>query len=197
MDNFWKWLKKANARAVFFCLLAVLLGVVVKWTWKLMSPIQMTVSAPAGAGPDQAVRGLGLLAYLEAQREASTNRAPSLFFSPDSPLQAVSPPPAAGTAEPPRNTDNAKPVKPPPRPVKQFVTLTYRGMYVGGDGAPMALIGDSKTGRATFYPLGASCFGLTLKKIEPETLSAGLTDGSDNELKRGVPQAFPEGNHVD
>lgn len=193
MDNFWTWLKKANARAVFLCLLVVLLGVTVKWVWRLMSPIQMIHAAPVGTGVDPTSRALGLLAFMKAQRAAGSDRAANLFFTPDSLSQATAPAEPAEPVKPPDTVKNAK----PPRPVKKTFTLTYRGLYTREDGTPMALIEDSRSKRSAFYAAGTNCFGFTLKSVAPETLNATANDGTDTALKRGVPQTFMESRHAD
>ncbi|MEI6787284.1 MAG: hypothetical protein WCL49_02280 [bacterium] len=196
MDNFWKWLKKANARTVFFCLLAALAVVTVWWGWKLTTPI-WTPPPATGAPRDQTTPGLGILTYLQDQQTLGTNRAASLFMPPET----VQPPPKkqekAEPANPPPKTEpNKDPVKSPPSPVQKTITLTYRGLYVRGDGVPVALITDSQNQRSTFYSAGSTLFGLILTTIEAETMGVKQPDQSSATLKRGVPQSFPENHHA-
>lgn len=198
MDNLWKWLKKANARAVFFCLLVVLLAAIGWWAWKLMTPIRGVSPAPAGMGKEPLFPRLGMLAFLEKQKTASENRPANLFSPADGASTIVTIPPSQGTVETPvRPPDSPPPTRVNPPRTRRLVTVTYRGMYTGSDGAAVALIEDSKSRRSSFYPVGASLFGLTVKSVRGETLTMTLDDGSDNDLKRGVPQSFPETSHVD
>ncbi len=197
MDNFWIWLKKANARAVFFGLLAGLIVVTAWWAWKLTTPIRTAPLPAAGATHDAATPGLGILAYLQAQQANGTNDAANLFT------------PATGSTQSPSSPkrEKADPVKiqqskpepsktPPPARVREVITLTYRGLYVRGDGVPMAMIADSKSRRAAFYSAGTNLFGLVLKTVEAEKVGMDGSDQSSIILKRGIPQAFEEGRHA-
>ena len=199
MDNFWKWLKKANARAVFYCLLVALVGVVAWWTWKLMTPVRTTLPSMAGVGSEQPGPGLGLLAFMEAQQIAATNRAADLFAPPESFVPRAPPPQNVDSGEPPKG--KAEPDKTPPKAnplrIKDIVQLTYRGMLVRDDGAPVALIWDSKTKGSSFYGVGTNLFGLKIRTVEAEALSVDTTDDSAATLKRGIPKSFSEGRHVD
>ena len=199
MDNFWKWLKKANARAVFFCLLAGLAAVTAWWAWKLITPIRVAPPPVTGVAHDKVTPSLGILAYLQAQQAEGTNRAANLFIPPEAFYQ---PPPSPNNNSAPSNLQS----KPEPRkasgqtvpvPVRKVVTLTYRGLCVRGDGVPMALIVDSKSQRAAFYPAGTNLFGLIFTTITAETLELKLPDQTSATLKRGVPQSFPEDRHAD
>jgi hypothetical protein len=124
----------------------------------------------------------------------------NLFTPPETPAPARKPhekpassPKIQPAAERPRNT----PDKPAPARPREIVTLTYRGMYIRGDGIRMALIADSKSGRTSFYAAGTRLFGLTLQNVEAETLGVSLADNTPATLKRGIPQAFPEEQHAD
>ena len=199
MDNFWKWLKKANARAVFGCLLAALLAVTAWWAWKLTTPIRMPPPPGMGTVQPQITPGLGVIAYLQAQQVAGTNRAANLFTPAESATQSSSP--KVGKTDPANPPPQPEPHKDPgkstPEHIKKTVTLTYRGLYVRGDGIPVALIADSHTKRTAFYTAGVNLFGVKLTTIEAETLGVTLPDQSTVALKRGVPQSFPEDNHAD
>jgi hypothetical protein len=198
MDNFWKWLKQANARAVFFCLLVALVGVTAWWAWKLMTPIQATPPIAPGISQEQARPGLGILAYLQIQQAAGTNRAANLFFPPGA-LIRTPPPPTPPKPVPPTPPTAQITSKPPvkPVPVKATVTLTYRGRVMRRDGVPLALIADSKGLKPVFYEAGTNLFGLKITSIEEETLGVNLADQSSTTLERGIPQTFPESKHAD
>jgi hypothetical protein len=196
MDNFWKWLKQANARAVFFCLLAALMAVTAWWGWKLMTPIGL-VSPPVTGTPNELTTpGLGILAYLRAQQADGTNRAANLFTPPEGVSQSQSSQPKKDTPE--LSKPPSKPsMQPAPARPKEVITLTYRGLYMRGDGVPMALIFDSKSKKTSFYLTGTNLFGLVLTSIEAEALGADRPDQASVTLKRGVPQSFPESHHAD
>lgn len=194
MDNVWLGLKKANARAVFFCLLAALVAVTAWWVYKLTTPIRVAPPPITVAPQESTMPALGILSYLRAQQAVGTNRVASLFF----PAEASVPSPAKqdkpdGPTPPPKQEPHTKPVKPAPA----RVTLTYQGLMIRGDGVPMALITDSKSRRAAFYAQGTNLFSLTITTIEPESLGARLPDQSPATLKRGVPQSFPEKPNAD
>jgi hypothetical protein len=199
MDNFWKWLKKANAQAVFFCLLAALAGVTAWWAWKLMTPLRADLTAVTAPAREQAAPGIGILACLREQQSARTNRAASLFIPPAAfaqiPTSSRPPEKPAGTAPPPKPETRGVPVNPPAERAKKTVTLTYRGMVMRRDGVPMAYVADSRTRRAAFYAAGSRFFGMELKRMEAETLEVILPDHSSATLKRGAPQSFPEEEH--
>jgi hypothetical protein len=181
---------------VFFCLLLALIGVAAWWTWKLMTPVQAPAAVASGTSGEQAGPGLGVLAYLEAQQTAGTNRASSLFIPADAAIQA--PPTVKPQDKPeqpkvqPRTDPSPNTERPTPPRVKETITLTYRGMYVRGDGVPMAMIGDSKSRRTAFYAAGTNLFGLKLVSMEAESLSVNQADQSSATLKRGIPQSFAE-----
>lgn len=199
MDNLWKWLKKANARAVFYCLLVAFVGVAGWWTWKLLTPVRTSLPAMAGAGSEQAGPGLGLLTFMEAQRIAATNRAEDLFAPPDSFVASAPPPKTNDPHETPRTKvepEKAPPKPPPPRP-KDRIQLAYRGMIARDDGTRVALIWDSKSKRAAFYPAGTNLFGIKIRAVEAETLSIGMADNSEATLKRGTTKSFSEGRDDD
>lgn len=201
MDNFWKWLKKANARAVFFCLLAGLAVVSAWWVWKLITPIRVVPPPVTGVTHNPATPSLGILAYLQVQQAEGTNRAANLFIPPEAFNQ--SPPSSNKKEKPEPSTSQSKPeprkesVKTAPAPARELVTLTYRGLWVRGDGVPMALLADSKSRRTAFYPAGTNLFGLILTTITAETLGLKCPDQTSVTLKRGVPQSFPEDRHAD
>jgi hypothetical protein len=200
MDNFWKWLKKANARAVFVCLVVALAGVTGWWVWKLATPVRAAMLV-AGAGPEQPGLPLGVLAFMESQKTSPTNRAGDLFTPPDSfhpPAPQPKPEPERQPPAPqPKPEPEKQPPKPVPQPVKEVTQLTYRGMMTRSDGTSAALLWDSKSKRAAFYPMGTNVFGLKLQTIEAEALSVDQADGSVTTLKRGVPRGFSEGRHVE
>jgi len=198
MDNFWIWLKRANARAVFFCLLAALLVTTGWWTWKLTTPIRVAPPpATAGTAHDKGTPGLGILDYLQAQQVVGTNRADNLFFPAEAFVQA--PPPASKPeqVDTPKQEPRKDPGKTTPPRVTEMVTLTYRGLYVRGDGVTMASITDSKSQRTAFYSSGTNLFGVKITTIEAETLGVNPPDKPSVLLKRGIPQSFPENRHAD
>ena len=198
MDNFWIWLKRANARAVFFCLLIALMTVTAWWGWKLTTPIRTTPSPATGIRHDRPTPGLGLLAYLRAQQTAGTSRAADLFTPADAPSSPIKPP-KPEVSDPPPKPEAPVPVPKPtptPTPRREIVRVTYRGLMVRGDGVPVALISDSRSGHSAFYAQGTNLFGLILTTIEAETLGMSLPDHSSITLKRGISQSLPETRHA-
>ena len=192
MNNLWIGLRKANARAVFFCLLAALAVVTAWWAWKLNTPIRVTPSPVTITPQEPALPDLGLLAYLRAQQAIGTNRAASLFF----PATSSPPPPSSVKPDKPESP-TPPPRKDPIKPAPARVTLTYQGLMMRADGIPMALITDSRSQHAAFYAQGTNLFSLIITSIEPESLGARLPDQSPATLKRGVPQSFPEKPNAD
>jgi hypothetical protein len=154
-----------------------------------------------GVTHNLATPSLGILAYLQVQQAEGTNRAANLFI----PTEAFnkSPPSSNKKETPEPSTSQPKPeprkesVKTAPAPARVLVTLTYRGLWVRGDGVPMALLADSKSRRTAFYPAGTNLFGLILTTITAETLGLKCPDQTSVTLKRGVPQSFPEDRHAD
>ncbi|MEI8139523.1 MAG: hypothetical protein WCI03_06620 [bacterium] len=196
MDNFWKWLKQANARAVFFCLLAALMAVTAWWGWKLMTPIGMAPSPVTGTTNELTTPGLGILAYLHAQQIEGTNRAANLFTPAEGFSQTQPSPPKKDNLEL-SNSPSKPSIQPTPAHPKENITLTYRGLYMRRDGVPMALIFDSKSKKTSFYPAGTNLFGMILTSIKEESLGVDRPDQASVTLKRGIPQSFLEIRHAD
>jgi hypothetical protein len=210
MDNFWKWLMRANAHAVFFSALAGLLLVCGWWTWKELSPDQDVMPLTPSSSRDRAADGLGLTTYLDKEVDRDVANLPPDPFAYDQssklfqPMVATQqapvvvavkapPPPAAHT--PPAVKTHA----PPAAPVRQLTALTYRGLMKRTDGRTLALVQDSKTGKTRFYQVGEkldALSGIRIEKIDERTASVLDVAGQPIQLKFGEPVSFEEGRHA-
>lgn len=196
MDNLWAWFKRANAKAVLGAGVAVLIVVTAWWTWKTVTPIALPTPAFLPATPAKAPPPLGLLAYIEAER--NTKPPPTvanLFVLPDflkpAPPQATQPS-TQPQATQPQPALAAEP-KPKPPQKRDLLDLKYKGMYLRSDGVLLALLEDSKSRGARYYPAGTNVFGFILSGIKAEEMILITADGKTNALKRGVNARFTDG----
>lgn len=198
MDGIWTWLKRANARAVFICSLAGLVIVIGWWTWRLLTPSTFVTPAIAPAPAEPAASGLGLLEILARQRATFTNRtARNPFLLPESMQpqkpEAVKP----ASADPGASATAAAQVKPsPPPPKRETITLKYRGVMRRADGTLTALIEDSRSHRASFYPVGTNVLGLKIERVAPEELSILRGEDQRTVVKRGAAASFEGPSHA-
>jgi len=200
MDAFWKWLMRANARAVCFGLLALFLGVCGFWGWKLSQPPQVSPSRPSPPPPERPKRSLELLAYLDAE-SARTNGSPktSPFLTPYTP-----PAPVATNTPPPPNMNTTvvvpvKPIKPPklPDPPKPpppaDVSITFRGAMQRTDGSILAWMevkGDSD--KKSFFRTNDQVQGLRVDSISTTgSVTLVREDGTTIELGVGGKEIIP------
>jgi hypothetical protein len=197
MDNFWTWLRRANARTVFLCALAGLVAVLVWWTGKALMPIELRTPIVPAAQAEKTRANLGLLAFLAGQTNTSRPQN-NPFFNPHAfqpgPLEVAVVAPTQPQVSPPVTTVS---VSPPPPPKNNAISLTYRGMMTRSDGVIMALVEDSKSKLAAFYSADTNLFGMTIEKVTGEELVIGGTNRPTLTLKRGTPESLREAPHAD
>lgn len=198
MDNAWTWLKRANARAV--CIGAIVaLVVVMGWsTWRVLAPLAgpAPIAPPPRPEPEQA--GMSLLEILSRERAVFTNQtARNPFQLPDSLMPKIDPVEIKPSV--PRQTSTvAVAVSPPPKPAprREPITLKYRGSMRRGDGTLTALIEDSRSRRATFYPAGTNVCGLTIRSIADDAVI--VANGNEiAPVRRGATVSFEDKAHDD
>lgn len=80
---------------------------------------------------------------------------------------------------------------------REVVHLTYRGVFRRSDGRVLALIHDSKSGGAAFYPVGADVFGVTVININNAEAGVIQANGEAASLNIGEESPFEEGIHAD
>jgi hypothetical protein len=71
---------------------------------------------------------------------------------------------------PPRYTAPAVLPTPAPAPTRKNIDLVYKGMMLGGEGQPLALVQDKLSGRALFVKVGDSVQGGSVASFTPNVL---------------------------
>jgi hypothetical protein len=201
-----RWLKKANAKAVFACLLASLIAISSIWTLRLMSEVRTPRIIASNQGRKKTMLPLGILDLVASIEQTVVDSFPSVSPFAGAPAQPNRKNPREKRprdepkhsffnrfTRPPKRT-NAPPVNVVQKP--ETVSLIYKGVFRRSDGVTMALIEDSKSGRSRFYGAGADVFGMTLKGVEMETIEISQEDGDPIELKRDLSAVFVEGKYV-
>jgi len=194
MDQFWKWLLRANARNLFIGALLALIGVTGWWVWREVTYEETTLRASGSMATNDVGRRLGILDSIEAQLsdESSVAVDRNPFVPPGQAAPPWVPVPAVGAeARPP---EVVKPPAPPPKAAPAI--LTYRGMFRPPDGKALAFIEDSRNKRTALYREGDRLFGATVASIG--MTSAVLRAGADAliELPFGRPCSVEEQDHA-
>jgi hypothetical protein len=226
MDEFWKWLMRANARGVFLAAVLALLAVLAWWVWKEYAPPKEVAIPTSSKEPRRGHRGgLPVLQFMKEQLDLGQIRLASNPFlspmrrnmyqpnlpeiaalTPRNPLENLVPRPSPSPAIPSR-PPVAPPPKLPPRmappppapsapPAAPPVTVTYRGMLQRPDGRVMALIEDSESGTSTFYDAERTLFGLRVTLVGRDEVTALTPKGRLVTLKMGQPVPVPGGAHA-
>ncbi len=198
------WLRKANAKAVFVCLLVSFLGVSAFWGYRLMSEVKKPTITPNSRSRSQKNLPLGVIALAD-----SVGRTISESFPSASPFAGAPATPRRRTR--PEYTERKRP------PINSFldrfrnrpadtdqphinrpetVSLVYKGIFKRSDGVKMALIENSKSGRSSFYKSDSDIFGMTVKAIEAETVEILQENGEPVVLDRDHSAVFVEGQHA-
>jgi len=189
MDALWKWMVRANARAVLFSGLALFALLVSFLTWREFHPAGADAPPPPSRPRPVAEAGLGLRDFVAAVSAAPAAPAGNPFLNPrpDRPPVARVPPPRA-----PEPVPAPPPRAPPAAPRREMIRLVYRGLYQTDEDAPRALIEDSKRRRSSFYRVGEVLFGMKIRDIRMLEVSLLPAGGSDVTLKLGEPYEFEE-----
>lgn len=207
-----RWLKKANAKSVFACLLASLIAVSSLWTVRLMSEVRKSGITASSRGREKILLPLGILELVESVEQTIDDSFPSV--SPFAGAPALARRKHIPRQKKPKNSTssflnrfrNEPPQKPknnarnrPKNNVQnrpETVSLVYKGVFKRSDGVTMALIEDSKSGRSRFYGTDADVFGMTVRGIALETIEIIQEDGAPIELTRDLSTVFVEGKHA-
>ncbi len=204
MEQLWKYLMQANAKALFVIALAVLIGVLAWRGW-----VEYTAATAEQAPVEQAIgraefkpgKDLGLIGFVTNQL-AATPEIPLNPFRPT--LESLASNPVAiatmglrgwgkvrGKGDtPPENGakdhfahlrgDRNVPGKTPP-PAGQPVTprLTYKGFFKRPDGQTAALFHDSATQTSLFIVPGGAIRDATLLEADIRHAKLRLADGEE------------------
>lgn len=218
MEAFWKWLMRANARALFLCALLGLVVIAAWWTWKELSPTDYTMPMPSSSSHPGAELDLGLLAFLDEQLALADLTPPQNPFTvvvKRPPVRVNETPPVQTTEQPPKQTTTTQttaaatqPTGPaggdPPKPERETpprrpetVRITYRGIFKRTDGIAVALVEDSKTKTTAFYESGHEVGGIKIGEIGKQELAIVQADGESVTVHIGEPAIFEGGLHVD
>ena len=217
MEAFWRWLMRANARAVFAAAMLGLAVVLGWWSWREFAPASGGARARTHRKPprNETVE-LGLIDYIERQTDMDGigfRSNPFFVWSPPRPhprlgdpstdVRQDRPPRIAGVDPPPDKPPPDKPPpekpppdKPPPEPVAppppppEKVTLEYRGVMKRSDGLIVALIHDSKTGRVAFHRPGSRLHGIRIGAPTERGVNMIEDDGAVTRLDVGDATTF-------
>lgn len=194
MVNFWRWMARANARAVFFCLLAGLLIVTAWWIYKEHAPTQVPTYVPAAPVKDQSLVDLGVLAFINEQLAIAgkyVRRDPYFHeFEPRRISEVSAPGPLVEVVDAPVEPPRLSPPPPPSGP--KMVTLLYHGMVVRPDGKTVAILENKDTGRSFSLTNGAVVGAYQVQNIAMKEIELSRSDGTPVILNLGSPQAIPE-----
>jgi hypothetical protein len=209
MEAFWKWLMRANARAVLAGALVVLIATVAWWLWREWRPERSASMLPHLRERTSSNSNLTELAFLDrriAEGPGCPDGNPFLFYrrrlppgSPD-PLTHVRPraPRVDGRPDPQRPAPPPPPQRPrerdrqPDPPQRDTVILTYKGIFKRSDGSVVALVNDSKTEQGAFYKTGARLHWVRIGDFDTRQAEIVLPDGTVTRIKLGEPETFEE-----
>ncbi|MBA4389083.1 MAG: hypothetical protein C0404_13965 [Verrucomicrobia bacterium] len=195
MDNFWKWLIKANARAVFVCALLVLLLVIAWYAWRVTRPVAFESLPQSPQTGERNRPRLGIIAYLDQQYDE--NKMPAgrnPFAAP--PAQPVT---NVVVVVPETNTTatSKPPVKKPDPPRKvDVLNITFRGYMKRTDGKEIVFIEDSKSKAQKPCVLNDKVHGITITGVGLTEVKGQLEGGGDIILKLNTPAVFEDGKYV-
>lgn len=185
MDAFWKWMMRANAGAVLYAGVAILVALASFFVWREFQPAGVEGAAPPGRPRLEPGAPLGIEAFLETASAAVT--------PPGDPFRNPRPPRPPPPPPPPRPVVETPPPRPPPPPPKrEIIRLTYRGLYQTSETDVRALIEDSKRRRSAFYRVGDALFGFKVREIRMQEVSLSPATGAEVTLKLGEPYEFEE-----
>ena len=190
-----RWLKKANAKAVFVCLLVSLLVTSGLWVFKLMSDVRDLGISASTRGSRRPNLPLGILDLVASVEQTLADSFPSVSpfaGAPARPRKWRKPPksPPKRLSPPPKRAPKAAVNRP------ETVSLIYKGIFKRSDGVNMALIEDSKSGSSSFYKLDSNLFGMSIQEIGSSMITITQEDGETMELPMDQSAVFVEGKHA-
>ena len=215
METFWKWLMRANARALYACAIVVLALATAWWTWREFQPVDSLAPIAPGTDRERPSLPLGVLAQLQRQVDEGSAVPDNLFLISRGPRAVVPvqrpprtirfptrPPRQIAQPEPkPEPEPEPEPIRPPPPPPpppepRVSVSLTYHGLFTRPDGRTLALVEDSESGARRFYQPGDPVHGMTIESASFGTLTVKDAGNTTVSLRMGEPQLFEDGHHA-
>jgi hypothetical protein len=211
MEEFfnWKWLLRANAKALFFITLLVLLLVLGWCAWTLLRPkneVQVCCDDGKTRAPvAQAAMSIGIISLMEKNAENADLVFPMNPFRPTLESLAANKQTVIAALKRPWNQHRNATNDPfaqvrahrnvpgagntsggqPQQPTMQVPVLSYRGFFQRPDGKFAALFNDSSKRSTAFYLPGATIHGVTLVSSTAEKAVLRLPDGTEQELVVG------------
>lgn len=220
MERFWKWLMRANARAVFMVSAVALLLALGWWVRDEVRPRpvpSLMPAATAGVSPSRTSdMRLEVLDYVEAQLALDPSLIPETPFRPiregrrrrrvvasDMPEMEGPDPgaveegglpvgPIGRFLRTPRGRPSGEPETGP-----VVARLVYRGLFTRSDGSRLALIEDESTNRRSFHPIGTTLHGLHLEAAGPGGAVAKQANGEALHMPIGEQVSISEGLSID
>ena len=187
----WKWLARANARAVFMCSLVGFVVVCAWWTWKEVAPRQMAGLVYGSGRPERRRTGLGITSFLQAQLSLDWAHFTGDPFS--YALRATRRSPVRRPTRPVVTTTTNNNVS---RPSKtRTISLVYKGMMVRPDGRTVAIIEDKGTKKVSFCPKGEVVQGFEIGEIGLKKVTVVAPDGAVVPLELGEAGVFKESDN--
>jgi hypothetical protein len=225
MEKFWKWLMRADAKALFAVTTLVGLGVVmwVGYHGFRREPARATQSlAPRDA------LSLDLLSFVDQQLRVDASWFPTTPFRPSAGRRVMPARPTNGAdvtfvpsdpsdpavpadpgllrgpvRVPTRSTRRPRRGRPPRRPPPAGpaqpapVVLSYHGVLERSDGVSLALVADSSQQGRRFYSVGDDLAGMRVTRVGSDFLWLRDTKGELLRLASGRPVTCLDGRQVE
>lgn len=194
MNNLWKWLMKADAKAVFTGAIILMSAVSAWWIWKIkFTEISYTLKKEFSVRKTN-FSDLKLLSLFDLANFPSPSNSP--FNYPKikkitkTPPIVVKPKETTPEIQPKREEALPAPKKEEPPPV-----LTYKGLFKRPDGKLVILVHDSKTGKDSFNEIGTEIYGYIVNTARLDEIVLISKKGNNTvSLKLDQPQPVLKAN---
>lgn len=226
MDMFWKWLMRANAKALFAVTLLACLGVVL---WVGVNVLRKEPARASRSLPARTPQHLDLLSFVDTQLRVDAAWFPTTPFRPSvgrrvmparpdvvagggtptlpTQFEPFERPTTGGVVRRPVRGRRTKGKVPSRRPVRgqplspssqeaQPIVLTYHGVLQRSDGVTLALVADSSSQSRHFYRVGDELAGMQVARVGDDALWVRDAAGAQLRLTSGDPVTCLDGRLI-
>jgi hypothetical protein len=195
LKNFWRWLKRANAKRVFYYSLACFLGVAGWWLWREFAPAASSADVQYGPPRRRQTAQIDVVQLMNQQLAVSAAISGDPFV-----LRSYKRPAWTWPRRPPTNTGTQstgtviRVVSPDHSPSandkRPSVALIYHGMWILTDGSTGARIENRTKKSTSFHAPGGNLEWLSIGKVERDYVEIKSESGEITRLERGQPLIF-------